>query len=542
MTRARHSEPEGPGKERTALVALFLLAGALLAPPAWAAASTAPVSVNLLFSVNDSEGHAVPDAMIVVNYQTDGNRSELDGVRQGFTDVSGTMRTRIFFASNITPPQYLYASAYTPFWSSDRVTLRIPETGARGAEANFTLPLALDTYRLNVEKDGLPFPGANVRLFEPMFASKRTDQDGVAQFRLPRGGRVHGDVEYAGFAQEFEFRTPDQGPGALGTPDQTNPDIGTNRSTGTDTSAQPVNASGPQASNQTENPPQVFNQTIRIPFENPVFSVANDSRIFSVQMFDSARNLLTIKPFNVSAPGVEDTYFSDSNGIIYLRDVPYDSLNLTWFINNITYNATIDTRNPPARIDTPVLLTIQPPDIASLGDDCYRIRINITDPRPDAIEQVVAKAKDSQDQLPFIMESSQISADVLNFQRILCVVEDTQFYITAANQYEETSMQIQLLKNNKRPDATPSVAFVVDRVPPVERKSIENKLNTEYAVILGELLAILLVIYIILRFKNVVAYYLQIVVRTAYFFLHNARARRKKGDGPTEPKPPGAAS
>ncbi len=502
MTHDRYGELESLRGKAMALFGIFLLAYMLLVAPGWAAPST---GVNVFFAVNDSEGHAMPDAMVLVNYQTNGSVPELDGTRQGFTDVAGLASTALSFAPNARVPGYAYASAYTPFWSSDRLTLRIHESGDQRIEANFTVPLAFDTYRLSVEQNGTPVPGATVRMLEPMFAAKRTDQDGVAQFRFPRGGRVHGQVESGGGAQEFAF----------------------------------------EAGNGSQ--PQIFNQTIGIPFENSTLNAANESRTFSVQMFDSASNLLTNKPFNVSAPGVEDTYFSDSNGIIYLREVPYDSLNMTWILHNTTYNTTIDTGRAPARIDTPVLLKIQPPDIASLGDDCYRIQINITDPRPDAIEQVVAKAKDSQDQLPFVMESSRAGPDSLNFQRVICVVEDTQFYISAADQYEEASMQIQLLKNNKRPEASPAVAFVIDRVPPVERKNIEDKIKVEYAVILAELLGFLVAIYVMLRFKNVAMYYLQMAIRAAYLILHARRPGKpadpkKGGNAGEEPRPPGSAS
>lgn len=466
-------------------------------------AHDADINVNVF----DLDGHAVPDMQIFVDYQTNGNKSTLNGHVDGFTNVRGSWHATIHFAANITPAQYVQIVAYAPYWTSQRVQARISTVADEQTVVNFTVPSSFDTYRVHISSSsGSPLPGVLVRLTSPMFLAHKTDSGGLVQLRFPHNLPVAGWVEYAGTQSNFSFPT------------------------------------------RIDSDTPISQVDFPIPLSNASASKAWPFYNWSAQVFDPAGRVIASRPILITAPGVLLNYTTDSEGELHMRDIPFETLNLTWIYQNITYNSSISVPDAPAKITTPVLLTILPPQVLSLGESCYRVLVNITDPRPDAIQQVSAVPEKEGDLLPFTLDqhvsvNKSLNKSQVQFYRIVCVVSDTGFDILASNQYESTRLRIQLRRSSTITAMPATNAAVIDKFPVASHDKQDDAKRIELVVILFELLIFLITVYLLIRFRELALYYVQTIVRYLHIALLGIRqtGRGKGANAPVQPpseKPP----
>lgn len=468
------------------LLGFCVLAGIFSA--AIAPGSRAEISAQVL----DADGHSVPDATVGVAYQSNGDQSAMDGYSEGVTNTRGQWKTTLFFPANITPAQYAQIQVYTPFWSSERLQAHVSTLPNEELSVNITVPMRFSTLRLRLRSNDVPIPGATVRIVQPAFAMHRTDSGGIAQFRFPQGLAVRGWVESDEQAHFFysDGAPNEDEPGAVAQIDVAHPFI----------------------------PPEP------LPADRGAYN-------WSAQALDAAARPLSQTAFGVQAGNATLTYWSDRDGMLRFHDVPYPFLNLSWISHDVTYNASINLSSPPSSLRTPTLLRILAPQVLPLGESCYRVLVNITDPRQDSILQVMARPEKSGDSLPFTLEQRlTFNESQVHFYRIVCVVEDAGFDILASNQYENTSVRIQLRRASVAQASPTGNAAVVAAIPKTNSDKADEARKIELLVILTELLFFLVAVYVLVRFHDLVLYYGQTMLRFvhgAYHDLRSARLKRK---------------
>ncbi len=492
--------PPRAGAAPASVRALFLVLALLLTLlPLLHATAQADMAISVL----DADGHPVPDVLVTANYQTDGSRPALDGKAQGFTNSRGQWRATLTFPGNTTPAQYVQLSAYAPYWSSGRMQARISTKPNEELDANFTIPLFFETYRVQLISPGGPIPGAELQLVSPGFVYRRSDSNGLVQMRFPRGLPVRGWVAYSGQMAWFDFAS--------------------------------------QSDQPSGQPRQIF---VRYPFENSAPAPSAGTYNLTARVSDPNDRLLFGQPFSVQTPDANLTYLTDALGYLRLLGVPYPQVNLSWTLQNITYNLTLDLTAPPDIIRTPVLLQIQPPNVFPLGESCYRVLVNITDPRLDAVEQVIAVPENATTVLPFSLDQRlTVNRSTVHFYRVLCVLDDTGFDIVAANQYENSSLRIQLRHSAAlaTPVASSGNAAIGVAIPKADTSKADEAKRLELIVILLELLFFLVSVYLLVRFRDLVLHYGQSIVRTVHTIYQDLRTanfrKRRIGEPPAAPPP-----
>lgn len=456
----------------TALAMLFLLC-----------ICSAQNSTDISAYIFDADGHVVPDTFVFANYQELVNNTIYDRDISGFSDVSGSWSGTITPSKNVSISNFASIEAYLPYWSSDVQRLKLFGDAGGEISANFTAPLNFETYRVQViNNESLPMGGINVHIFRPMLFSKKTNSNGIAQFRFPKGYPVFGQAEFGDFVQYFSFNISDK-----------------------------------NSSN-----------FITIPFmaKTSVPAVSNYSFNWTVQVLDSNGEAIKNSPFALSIERHNITYWSDSMGFLRFFEIPQDNITLYWQLYGYTFSKNFTmSQNPPQIFMSEKLLKIQTPSIAHLGESCYRVEVNITDPRKGVMKQVVARSEDGNQTLALTLEQNQsFDQSHVAFYRIFCVVEDTGFDIVASSPYENATLKIQLLRSaSDAPEGEEEIMM-----PSGAKEQIEESRKIELVVILIEVLAILLIIYLFLRFKNTALYILQSIVRFAYLFLRSTILKNKE--------------
>ena len=441
--------------------------------------------VDLLVNVYDANGHVVPDVHIIAEYTQFANSTIYVNSLNGTTDIGGQWETSVNFGENLTPTEYISLEAYAPYWSSSTIRAKIPSIGPRKVFANFTIPYEFETYRVQVlDSSSKPLKGVNVQLSSPVFMEKGTGSNGIVFLRFPKGFPVSGWVEHAGLKQEFKFS---------------------------------------EEKNQSSLPIV----TIQIPFKNPKQAERQGHFNWAVQIFDSNMKALSSSPFVASQKDYSSTYWSDSSGFIFFNNISYEELNLSWLLYDYQYTKSFNlSANPPTQIVSEQLLQIHAPSVISLGESCYRIELNITDPRTGAIKQVVARAQDGNETLALALDQNQsFNQTQMTFYRIFCVSDDTDFDIVASSPYENASVKIRLLKSVYTP---PPVAGVEEvSIPPEVTERIQQEQKTELIVILAEVLVLLAAVYLLMRFNKSAVYFFQSTIRYLYSNLQSMFKRKR---------------
>ena len=449
-------------------------------------------SAQLKIDVVDKSNHVVSDALIIANYQElkGGNLTSKQIV--GATDTGGSFDTTILFEENSTPASHMFIEVYHPYWSSGSLRVTIPKTDEKIISQKIKIPFDFETYRIRVsDKNGTALSSFNVQLLYPFFLSKKTEANGIVQFRVPKGIIPYGRLERKGEYQSFSFQQDSQKTNFL---------------------------------------------SLQYPFTTPNPLASDKKYSLILQVFDSQNEPLTAHPFIVSINGSNATYFSDSHGNLRVSDIPQSNLTLHWNLYSHTYSKFYNLEDDiPKRLVSDQLLKIHSPSILHLGESCYRVEVNITDPREGALKQVVAKALDGNKTIAITLEQNQtVNKTHISFNRIFCVAEDTSFDIIASSPYENATLTIKLLKVPE--EFAPPPPQVVEGVggsgiPDFAKEQAEEQKKVELLVILVELLVILILAYLAIRFRKQLIYYLGAIMRFVYLFaapLLNKKLQGKK--------------
>ena len=161
-----------------ALFTIFLLAATLLAQE----------SAQLKVDVIDKSDHVISDAYVIASYQELIDGKLVNKQVTGTTDTGGSFDTTIYFEENSTPASHMFIQVYQPYWSSPSIRTQIPIVEPKVIEQKIKIPIEFETYRLRVSADnGTSLSAVNAQLLFPFFASKKTEANGIVQFRVPKG-------------------------------------------------------------------------------------------------------------------------------------------------------------------------------------------------------------------------------------------------------------------------------------------------------------------------------------------------------------------
>ncbi len=459
------------------LLLSFALASSILMAAAPAATAFLPVrSYPVLVNVVDADGHPVPDVLVMASLPIGDFNKEISNLtnhaQEGFTDAAGRWRTTLRLAENETTPPSATLRAYAPYWSAAAPPQTLPNPDDE-ISYTFQIDLSLATYRVRaIDYQGGPMPGIAVRLNKPYFVLLQTDSDGLVSFRLPPNSGVAGQVEIGGNYEPFVF-----------------------------------NGSVAGATQGLQVP---------IPLRQPLpFQVPQEFN-WSVQILEASGTPLDSQPIQIESGSSRWTYLSDNAGFIHLRELPYDRVNLSWVIYNYTYRQEVRLDRAPAVIRTQQLLTMAADSPEPLGDSCYRVSVNVSDPRHHPLLKVGARPLSGAGQILFTLDREVELGQVLQFTRVICVQADTTFEVTASNPFERAVLEVQL----KVTDLPPPTANVYARPPPTvvtqAGAASADRRKAELLLILVYVLIVLALIFLLMRFRTLVLYYFQSIVRFVY--------------------------
>ncbi len=459
--------------------ACLLLFSFLLISPVSSAAQTPARSYSVLVQVQDAGGHPVPDVLLTAAIpKGDFNKNindTLNHTQEGFSDAAGRWRTTLRLSAGETTPPSALLTAYTPYWSASAPPQPMPKTSGDEISYTFVIPQNLATYRVRtLDYQNQPISGVQVRLFSPYSIIRASDSGGLVFFRLPPNSSVTGQVESGNSSQNFTFPSVSDSDQALEVP-------------------------------------------IQLPLRHPVPNPYNATFNYSAQILESSGRAWSNQPIGIEVGRMRWTFVSDKTGSIYLRQFPYESINLTWIIYNYTYRQEVNLSRPMPVIRTPLLLTIAAYAPIPLGDSCYRMLVNVTDPRNHPLLQVNAKPVSGDDLIPFSLDHEETINGSLQFSRVLCVDTESTFDIIASNPFERAVLQVHL----QAADAPPPAVSIYAREPPPKAAtktavSKEDQKKLELVLLLVYVLVMLVVLFVAVRFRGVLLYYFQSILRFTY--------------------------
>ncbi len=271
-----------------------------------------------------------------------------------------------------------------------------------------------------------------------------------------------------------------------------------------------------------------------VPLRHPVPLDIPQTFNWSVQILDSSGRPLGEQPVELGVGRSRWTFITSNDGFVHFRNLPYERVNLSWVIYNYTYRQEIVMSRAPSLIRTQQLLTLSAFAPEPLGDSCYRVSVNVTDPRHHPLLQVIARPLSGTGQLLFSLDKAVALGDVLQFTRVLCVETDTTFEVAASNPFERAVLQIQL----RFTDLPPPNANIYARPPPpelVQSTALSaDRRKAELLLILVYILVVLAVIFLVMRFRIIVLYYFQSIMR----FVYTSYRKKPELGEISEPKRP----
>ena len=486
------------------LFALLLFSSALLA-------AAVPVSLPartyiITAEVADSGGKPVPNALVLVslsNASAPANASQAR-VLEALTSLTGRARILVSVGTNQSTPS-ASLNVYLPYWSSAPTDLSLPDRPVDVFDRNFTLPFALNTYRIRLnDQIGNPVPLAEVQFMQPYPLYGKTDANGLVQVRLPPDRPVNGYIQFQGTGQLFSF-------GSL-----------------------PLSSSA-------------IEKDFGMPFAGRVQSW-NDSFDWSPQLLDAMGRPLVLQPVDIRSGSQNWSYLSDREGRLFLRELPFENLTLETTSYNFTYRFPLNISRAGPRLQMPLLIHISDPAKDVLGDSCYRIRMNVTDQRQSPNLQVQARPINGSGTLPFTLDQAVplSNRSGVQFTRILCVDVDTTFDIVAQNPFEQVDLQIQLKTTD---NFVPPATSVYAQAPPAglfdKTAAKSDTGRIEIILLLVYVFFGLIAIFFAVRFKHLLLYYGQSILRFTYTFYKSRKSGPSPGGegagpkgGPPARKPP----
>ncbi|MCX8163182.1 MAG: hypothetical protein N3D10_01365, partial [Candidatus Micrarchaeota archaeon] len=370
-----------------------------------------------------------------------------------------------------TPYNFFTLYYYHPYYSSQNyVEFSLSQTKI---EVDVTLPIELASARLNFAENKKGISDAVFWFVRPFIFYKKTDNSGNIFLKLPKGSFVQGWIDYKNSSMPFNFSL--------------NESIAINFSY-----------------------PFIFNSTSKIS--------ENFFNLTKIQISRADKKAYSYKPVIVSSNSINTTYLTDFTGTIYVLSSPTSNLDIFYLHADQALEDKINiSNNSNFKLFIPTILQFSQPQITYLGESCYNVRIKIKEPRKGVIEKVYAKSIESNDSYILTLEQNQlINESELVFYKIFCVVNDTYFDIIAQSPYETASVKIELVK----PPSSPSPPQQVqEEIPPFLKERLKQAQKMETIILLLELLVILIIAYLFLRFKSTVYFVVQSIIRFFYFYL-----------------------
>ncbi|MEM3361968.1 MAG: hypothetical protein QXV83_01400 [Candidatus Anstonellaceae archaeon] len=415
----------------------------------------------------DENKIGVENVYFSITYQEFLDNNLVTKTYEGISDINGQAIAQLEFDENASIEKFFILYYYYPLHSSKKV-VELSQYKNK-IEIDVTLPLNLTTAKINFLENKKGVADVNFWFVRPFLFHKKTSKDGSIIFKLPKGSVVEGWVNYKNSSSFFSF---------------------------------------------------ILNQsssfTISYPFANS--SNLEFSEIYNLtklQISSTNKKAYALKPLIVSANNINSTYFTDELGFIYILNSPTQNLEVFYFYADQALSNRLNlSNNSFFRLFIPTLLQFQKPNITYLGESCYNVQLKITEPRKGVIQKVYAKSIDSNDSYIFTLEQNQVVDEKeLIFYKIFCVANNTFFDVYAQSPYENASIRIELLK----PPAEPSPpSNIQDDIPSSLKEKLKQAQTTELLILLGEILVLLLVAFVFVKFKTQVYFIVQSILRFFY--------------------------
>ncbi len=380
-------------KSFTAVLAFALLLVLIVSNP-----TMAQNSVDLKIDVVDSRSNAVSDAIVTVYYSEllDGELTDYEV--SGTTQNTGAFDITLNYSKNSTRINHVFYQVYHPSWSSDKLGIKL-EKDSKKIHRRITIPIEFEIYRVSVlNNNSQPLNDVTVQLLSPFFSHKITKSNGIAQFSIPKGSIVNARAEHQYQSKIANFS----------------------------------NINGTHIA------------YIVYPFEDPKPLSSSRKYSFDMQILDSSSKSIPSKEFFIfsKSESFNLSYLSDSYGFIRAFSIPNSKIVLYWDIGGQTVSKDFDLTNlEEEKYLMDKLLKIHPPKITYIGESCYRVELNITDPHENALKQIDVKVIDGDESIAFTLEQNQIvDHSHILFNRVFCISKNTVFDIIATSPYEQEKL------------------------------------------------------------------------------------------------------
>lgn len=434
------------------------------------------LSSDIFVNIYDKNKIPLENVYIQLTYLEFVNQTLVTKTIAGLTDQNGQWIGKLELDFNSTPSNYLFLYYYHPHTSGTKTLHFNPYS--KSSFYDIELPLEVFVHRIGVFQSNRPVFGAHVWFLRPYVHYSQTDKNGYSVVRFPSDTKVEGFIIYQNHSTFFDFFS--------------------NEST-----------------NIKINYP--FFYPLKINFSNSVFNITK------IYLSTSDKKPFAYKPIIISFNdlGFNSTYITDSFGVVYLPFSPTNNLTIFYFYGDQILSSSFEISNSSQnfKLNIPKLLTIGSPTITYIGESCYNVQVEISEPRRGIVQKVYAKALESNDTYILTIEQKQVlNKTKLFFYKIFCVLNDTYFDIFAQSPYENTSIRIQLLKPEEEPKLVLE-NIKEDPIPSSLKRKLQEAQRTELIILLLELALILFIIFLFLKFKKYVFFVFQSIIQFFYFYF-----------------------
>ncbi|MFN3910220.1 MAG: hypothetical protein ACK4J0_03250, partial [Candidatus Anstonellaceae archaeon] len=311
---------------------------------------TSTVFINLY----DKNKLPVENVYLLLSYQEFVNETLVSRNIEGISDQNGQWVAKLDFDFNSTPSNYLSLYYYHPQISGKKVLSFNPYS--KSSFYDVDLPIELLVHKIGVFQSNKPVNNAHFWFFRPYLYYSKTDKNGYITVRFPKNSKVEGFLEYQNSTTYFDFFPNESLVAKINYP---------------------------------------FTFSVPIKFNTSFFNITK------IHIGTSDKKPYAYKPVIISfnETKTNSTYFTDSFGMIYLTFSPFENLNIYYLYADQILSNQINLSNSSQnfRLTIPQLLSISKPNITYIGESCYNVKVEISEPRKGIVQKVYAKAIESND-------------------------------------------------------------------------------------------------------------------------------------------------
>ncbi|VVB99696.1 Bacterial Ig-like domain (group 1) [uncultured archaeon] len=349
---------------------------------------------------NDSAGAAVKGANVAIVFQNASALADNDGLITGVTGADGHFYANL---TNIVPPAYenrnYSVELSTYYWKGET---KVASAGGSGAASfSFTVPFELRQLGVKVsDAEGIAVDGAHVYLENgtDVLQSGATGATGVALFSVPYGIPVAGYASYGGVSQIFN---------------------GSENGSAIDIYVQLPARIAPPGGN----------------------AAGSGGSVLTLTVMGKEGTRLPGQPVQFSYNGSNTTAYADSNGLVSYSINGSGNVSVASGRYEYVYREIYSVSgNTSKTLLLGHLLAINSFDKTPDGTGCYKLFVNVTDPRNNLpIDVRISRYG------PAANLSLPIAPDEngLLVSRI-CITEDTQVKAVAVNKYDSAEAVLDL--------------------------------------------------------------------------------------------------